>query len=87
MSPRNGAAPGGRTGGGAQKDSGAGRNLNVDSINLDAYLDPADRLMLAALREGNFVLAVVCNVCGKPLTAKRSRVLGVGPACRKRVTG
>ncbi|UAK38565.1 DUF6011 domain-containing protein [Gordonia bronchialis] len=43
--------------------------------------------MLAALREGNFVLAVVCNVCGKPLTAKRSRVLGVGPACRKRVTG
>ncbi|WP_420914666.1 DUF6011 domain-containing protein [Gordonia alkanivorans] len=41
--------------------------------------------MLAALREGNYVLAVVCNVCGKPLTAKRSRALGVGPACRKRV--
>ncbi|WP_425284600.1 DUF6011 domain-containing protein [Gordonia westfalica] len=41
--------------------------------------------MLAALRDGHYVLAVVCRVCGKPLTAKRSRVLGVGPDCRKRV--
>ncbi|WP_353886080.1 DUF6011 domain-containing protein [uncultured Gordonia sp.] len=40
--------------------------------------------MLAALRGGNYVLAVVCNVCGKPLTAKQSRARGVGPTCRRR---
>ncbi|MCH5645677.1 DUF6011 domain-containing protein [Gordonia sp. ABSL49_1] len=73
--------------GGAPKDSAGGGNLDIESINLDAYLDPADRLMLAALREGNYVLAVVCRVCGSPLTAKRSRQLGVGPDCRKRVAG
>ena len=73
--------------GGVPKDTGGGRNLDVDSINLEHFLDPADRLMLAALREGNYVLAVVCRVCGKPLTAKKSRTHGVGPACRKRVAG
>lgn len=70
--------------GGAPKDSAGGGNLDVDSINLDAYLDPADRLMLAALREGTYVLAVRCLVCGAPLTARRSRALGVGPACRRK---
>ncbi|WP_372475016.1 DUF6011 domain-containing protein [Gordonia tangerina] len=40
--------------------------------------------MLAALREGTFVLAVRCRVCGAPLTSKRSRALGVGPDCRRR---
>ncbi len=53
-------------------------------IDLDQYLDPADRLMLAALRQGNYVLAVVCSVCGKPLTARASRARGVGPTCRRR---
>lgn len=74
--------------GGAPKDSAGGGNLDVDSISsldLDRYLDPADKMMLAAVRDGRFVLAVVCLVCGKPLTARRSRALGVGPACRKRV--
>ena len=71
--------------GGARKDPVGGRNLDVDSINLEHFLDPADRLMLAALREGTFILAAVCRVCGKPLTAKRSRARGIGPACRKRV--
>lgn len=87
MSPGNSAAPG-RATGGEQEITCGGRNLSADSISslgLDQYLDPADKLMLAALRQGNYVLAVVCNVCGKPLTAKRSRALGVGPACRKRV--
>ncbi len=86
MSPGNAAAPG-RATEGERKNSAGRQNLTRDSINLESYLDPADRLMLAALREGNYVLAVVCNVCGKPLTAKRSRALGVGPACRKRVIG
>lgn len=85
MSPGNAAAPGRDTEGERENQAG-GRTLDTDSINLDAYLDPADHLMLAALREGNYVLAVVCLVCGKPLTAKRSRSLGVGPDCRKRVT-
>lgn len=84
MSPGNAAAPG-RATEGEREYSAGGRNLNVDSINLDSYLEPADRLMLAALRDGHYVLAVMCRVCGKPLTAKRSRVLGVGPDCRKRV--
>ncbi|MGV6990879.1 DUF6011 domain-containing protein [Gordonia amicalis] len=84
MRSGNAAAPGRDTEGERENQAG-GRVLDVDSINIDSYLDPADRLMLAALREGNYVLAVVCNVCGKPLTAKRSRALGVGPACRKRV--
>ncbi|MGV9796063.1 DUF6011 domain-containing protein [Gordonia sp. NPDC003422] len=86
MSPGNDAAPG-RATEGRQQDPCGGR-ISADSItelDLDQYLDPADKLMLAALREGNYVLAVVCRVCGSPLTAKRSRQLGVGPACRKRV--
>lgn len=86
MSPGNAAAPG-RATEGERESSAGGRNLDVESINLDAYLDAADRLMLAALRDGHYVLAVVCRVCGKPLTARRSRVLGVGPDCRKRVIG
>ncbi|MGP3708765.1 DUF6011 domain-containing protein [Gordonia paraffinivorans] len=40
--------------------------------------------MLAALRSGRFVLAVRCLVCGKPLTSRRSRALGVGPGCRRK---
>lgn len=87
MSPANAAAPRrAKPRGGRNEKSAGGRTLDVESINLDQYLDPADRLMLAALRQGNYVLAVVCTVCGKPLTARRSRALGVGPACRKRVS-
>ncbi|MGV9827305.1 DUF6011 domain-containing protein [Gordonia sp. NPDC003429] len=40
--------------------------------------------MLAALRDGTFVLAVRCRRCGAPLTSRRSRALGVGPACRRK---
>ncbi|MEP9391156.1 DUF6011 domain-containing protein [Gordonia sp. VNK1] len=57
---------------------------SISDIDLDTYLDPADRLMLAALREGTYILAVRCLVCGAPLTARRSRALGVGPACRRK---
>ncbi|WP_372443176.1 DUF6011 domain-containing protein [Gordonia rubripertincta] len=42
---------------------------------------------MASLREGNYVLAVVCRVCGRPLTSRRSRALGIGPVCRKLVVG
>ncbi|MFD0094691.1 DUF6011 domain-containing protein [Bacillus cereus] len=47
----------------------------------DAYLDAADKLLLAALRDGTFVLAVRCRVCGAPLTAQRSKARGIGPKC------
>ncbi|MCR8896510.1 DUF6011 domain-containing protein [Gordonia sp. GONU] len=89
MRSGNAAAPGRDTEGERENQAG-GRVLDVDSIteiDLDHYLEPADRLMLAALRDGRYVLAVVCLVCGKPLTSKRSRARGVGPACRKRVAG
>ncbi|MDH3026415.1 DUF6011 domain-containing protein [Gordonia alkanivorans] len=89
MSRRNADAPGRRSGG-SRENQLLGSGLDVESIteiDLDQYLEPADRLMLAALRDGRYVLAVVCLVCGKPLTSKRSRARGVGPACRKRVAG
>ncbi|WP_425476149.1 DUF6011 domain-containing protein [Gordonia oleivorans] len=38
-------------------------------------------------REGTFVLAVRCRACGAPLTARRSRALGVGPDCRRKAVG
>ncbi|WP_376740727.1 DUF6011 domain-containing protein [Gordonia paraffinivorans] len=85
MASTKAAAPSGQTGG-ERKDPVSGR-IDVDSIStidLDAWLDPADRLMLAALRSGRFVLAVRCRVCGKPLTSRRSRALGVGPGCRRK---
>jgi hypothetical protein len=50
------------------------------------YVDPADRLMLAALRGGGFILAVACTVCGRPLTAQASKARGVGPDCRRKTT-
>lgn len=56
-------------------------------VDLDAWLDAADRLTLAALRSGRFVLAVKCTVCGKPLTARGSRAAGVGPSCRRKRGG
>ena len=84
MSPGNAATPGQRTRGSENESPAGGRKLDPDSINLDAYLDPADRLMLAALREATFVLAVRCRICGAPLTSRRSRALGVGPDCRRR---
>lgn len=80
ISKRNPAAGNG----GVRKDPAGGANLDVESINLEAYLDPADKLMLAALRDGTFVLAVRCRRCGAPLTSRRSRALGVGPACRRK---
>ncbi|WP_227026368.1 DUF6011 domain-containing protein [Gordonia westfalica] len=40
--------------------------------------------MLAALRDGHYVLAVRCRVCGAPLTARRSKARGVGPKCGRR---
>jgi hypothetical protein len=83
VSPGKAAAPG-RATEGERESSAGGRNLDIDSINLDAYLEPADRLMLAALRGGTYVLAVRCRICGAPLTAKRSRLLGVGPDCRRK---
>ncbi|TYQ02030.1 UNVERIFIED_ORG: hypothetical protein L601_000800000440 [Gordonia westfalica J30] len=47
----------------------------------DGFIDPGDKLLLAALRAGTFVLAVRCRICGAPLTAKRSKSRGVGPKC------
>ncbi|MEP9417467.1 DUF6011 domain-containing protein [Gordonia sp. VNQ95] len=76
--PRNDAAPGWDTGG--ERDG----NLIADSTNLESIIDPADKLMLAALRGGRYVLAVRCLVCGAPLTSVRSRTLGVGPDCRRK---
>ena len=72
---------------GSNEKSHVGRTLDVDSINLEAYLDPADRLMLAALRDGTYVLAVRCRRCGAPLTARRSRARGIGPSCRSLEAG
>lgn len=51
---------------------------------LDRYIDPADKLLLAALREGTYVLAVKCRHCGAALTAKTSKALGIGPDCRRK---
>jgi hypothetical protein len=51
---------------------------------LDRLIDPADKLLLAALREGTYILAVRCRTCGAPLTAQLSRARGIGPACRRR---
>ncbi|WP_423785304.1 DUF6011 domain-containing protein [Gordonia paraffinivorans] len=50
----------------------------------DGFIDPGDKLLLAALRGGTYVLAVSCRVCGAPLTARRSKTLGIGPACRRK---
>lgn len=78
-------SPAGYTG--LRREDPTGGRINPQHINeldLEQYLDAADRLMLAAVRGGRFVLAVRCLVCGKPLTSKRSRALGVGPGCRKR---
>lgn len=58
-----------------------------DRDALDKYIDPGDRLLLAALREGTFILAVRCQVCGAPLTAKQSKARGLGPACASKVKG
>ncbi len=84
MTPKKKPAPAAEPGRGEDPIGGRIAANSISAIDLDAYLDPADKLVLAALREGAFILAAVCRVCGKPLTARRSRVLGVGPACRKR---
>ncbi|WP_425269089.1 DUF6011 domain-containing protein [Gordonia lacunae] len=50
----------------------------------EQYVDPGDKLLLAALRGGTYVLAVRCRVCGAPLTAQRSKARGIGPKCGRR---
>lgn len=84
MSPGNAAAPGGATGGGTTETMSDGQDfaskVTTDDA-LDPYTDTADKLLMAALRSGVYVLAVRCRVCGAPLTAKRSRARGVGPQC------
>lgn len=50
----------------------------------DNYVPPADKLMLAALRDGTYILAVACRVCGAPLTAQSSKAAGIGPRCRRK---
>lgn len=50
----------------------------------DHYVPPSDELMRAALRDGTYILAVACRACGAPLTATRSKQLGIGPACRRK---
>lgn len=50
----------------------------------ESFIDPADQLLRAALRDGTLILAVRCRCCGAPLTATRSKALGVGPACRRK---
>ena len=79
MTSEHAAAPGRSTGGGDEISAG-GRDSDTEFIT-DPYIDPADKLLMAALRAGFYVLAVRCRVCGAPLTAKRSRARGVGPQC------
>ncbi|WP_219930991.1 DUF6011 domain-containing protein [Gordonia paraffinivorans] len=83
MASTKAAAPG-RQAEGGRENTAAEHVLNPEYIDLEQYLDPADRLALAAVRSGRFVLAVRCLVCGKALTSKRSRALGVGPGCRRK---
>ncbi|GAC86096.1 hypothetical protein GP2_054_00020 [Gordonia paraffinivorans NBRC 108238] len=84
MASTKAAAPG-RQAEGGRENTAAEHVLNPEYIDLEQYLDAADRLMLAAVRSGGrFVLAVRCLVCGKPLTSRRSRALGVGPGCRRK---
>lgn len=52
--------------------------------DIERLVDPADKLLLAALRQGTYILAVRCRTCGAPLTAARSKARGIGPACRRR---
>lgn len=55
-----------------------------DGDGLEKIYDPADKLLLAALRNGTYILAVACRTCGAPLTAKASKALGIGPECRRK---
>lgn len=84
MTPETKPAPAAEPGRGGDPRGGRISAESISDIDLDAYLDPADRLMVAALRDGTFILAVRCRTCGAPLTARRSRALGVGPACRRK---
>lgn len=47
------------------------------------FIDPADRLLRAALRDGTLILAVRCRCCGAALTAPKSKAVGAGPTCRR----
>ncbi|MGW0455270.1 DUF6011 domain-containing protein [Gordonia sputi] len=61
---------------------------NLDSTNTPAgysehFIDPADKLLRAALRDGTLILAVRCRCCGAALTATKSKAIGAGPTCRR----
>lgn len=50
----------------------------------ERLVDPADRMLLAALRGGAFKLAVECDVCHRWVTAKDSVRRHRGPRCAAR---
>lgn len=48
-------------------------------------IDPADKLLMAALRGGTFRLAVRCTVCGTWLVAPASVRRHMGPRCARKM--
>jgi rubrerythrin len=58
----------------------------TESIAQDGYTAPTDALW-QALFNGQFRLALRCDVCGRWLTETESKRAGRGPTCRARAEG
>ena len=58
----------------------------ADSTSLDRQI-VGDADLWAALFDGRFRLAVRCDVCGRWLTAGKSKANGRGPNCAARAVG
>lgn len=56
---------------------------NLLDDHLELLRDPADKLLMAALAQGGFRLAVQCERCGTWLVAPASVKRHLGPVCAR----